>query len=180
MIKLFLNKMNIIFRESTIMNIIFRFVDTTASLLKNSNSDEDEKARLVLNQEADKEFKFHCNSEIVFEASGEILLMTTTVITNEGPIIGTRTFSRYDLDQLLDIVPNPDRRPSFCMAQNITRRGSFATTNMRAQEALHEDILHQLGARSRRRSSVAKVPEHLLPLIINTEASDHESENFDD
>ena len=172
--------MNIIFRESTIMNIIFRFVDTTASLLKNSNREEDEKARLVLNQEADKEFEFHFNSEIVFEALDETLVMTTTVFTNDGPIIGTRTFSRYDLDQLLDIVPNPDRRPSFCMAQNIARRGSFATTNLKAPEALHEDILHQLGARSRRRSSVAKVPEHLLPLIINTEASDHESENFDD
>ena len=124
---LFPSKLDIIFKDLTIMNINFRFVVTTASLLKNTNRDEDEKSRLVLKQEAEKEFEFHFNSEIVFEVSGETLLMTTTVLTNDGPIIGTRTFSRYDLDQLLDMAPYPDRRPSFCMAQNISRRGSFAT-----------------------------------------------------
>ena len=155
----------------------YRFVVTTASLLKN-DEDEDDKARLILNQEAEKDVDFCFDSEIVFEAFDETLVMTTTVQTDEEPVTGTRTFSRYNLDQLMDQISAPDRRPSFCLGQNRSRRGSFATNNRRGSEEDHrEEILQKLGARSRRRSSVAKVPEHLLPLIVNTEASDEEIEN---
>ena len=149
-------------------------------MLKNTDRDENDKARLILNQQAEKDVKFCFDSEVVFEASDETLLMTTTIHTNNGPIVGTRIFSKYNLDQLSDTIGSYDRRPSFCMGQNMSRRGSFAAPIKRASDADRDEILHQLAARPRRRSSVAKVPEHLLPLIINTEASDPESENLND
>ena len=52
------------------------------------------------------------------------LIMTTTVDTKKGPISGTRQFSRYDLDNLMDMTPIASRRGSYCTSPNLSRRGS--------------------------------------------------------
>ena len=161
-----------------IYTLISRYVVTTVSLVKTTNRDDDDKARLILNQVAEKDALFNLSSEIIFEACGDSLVMTTTVQTDEGYISGTRTFSRYDLDELLDTISIPDRRSSLCMAPNISRRGSFATSNhLRGSDDIPEIFLQNLATRSRRRSSIANIPEHLLPQITKTEASNKDSDN---
>ena len=93
----------------------FRLVETTVSLLEErecEDNEDDDGVKLVLKQVADRDERFHFDSDVTFEVYDGELVMTTTVHTDEGPVSGTRTFTRYDLDKLMDLNMNLSRRNS--------------------------------------------------------------------
>ena len=145
-----------------------RFTVTTAYLLKDTESKDEDNVRLVLNQVAEKDVRFNLDSEIVFEVCDGDLVMTTKVMTPcIGTVIGTRCFSRYDLDNLTEVSKVQSRRPSFSVTPNLSRRGSY---NVRQDEIL-ENFSQILAAKMEKRR--LSLPKNISrgPLI---EISHHE------
>ena len=112
----------------------FRLVETTVSLLEErecEDNEDDDGVKLVLKQVADRDERFHFDSDVTFEVYDGELVMTTTVHTDEGPVSGTRTFTRYDLDKLMDLNMNLSRRNSNCSRRNSLRKSSASPDNTR-------------------------------------------------
>ena len=173
--------------EILILCFEIRFLVTTASLKKDPDNVYEEDVKFVLSQVAEKDVWYKSDSEVVFEVGDDgDLIMTTTIFTNDGPVSGTRTFVRFDLDTLHDIdpiqgrrnsaliTPNLSRRGSFdvssgrrgsdLFAPNLSRRGSFNVPSRRASNIeLTEEALQSLLKISERRLSLPRNPIHLLP-----------------
>ena len=119
-------------------------------------TNEEDNVRLVLNQVAEKDVRFNLDTEIVFKVnSHDELVMTTKVIDNQigDPIIGTRRFSRFDLDNLIEVTKVQSHRPSFSVTPNLSRRGSY---NVRQDETL-DNFSQLLSAKlEKRRLSLPK------------------------
>ena len=135
-------------------NSHLRFTVTSVSLVqdeKNINNKED--VKLVLTQVAEKDVRFKFDSKVVFEMRDGVLVMTTTVETDKGPVSGTRTFSWFDLDNLhggsrrgsyldfLPVVKVPSRRGSYNVA---SQSSSEVLDSERVSEALQKTLGRRL------------------------------------
>ena len=126
--------------------------------MKDTESNNEGCVQLVLNQVAEKDVSFNLDSVITFVVCDEELVMTTNVMTPEGPIIGTRRFSRYDMDSLTEVNKCPSRRNSFSVTPNLSRRGSY---NVRQDETL-DNFSQMLSAKlKKKRLSLPKTLDNL-------------------
>ena len=124
-------------------------------------TNEEDNVRLVLNQVAEKDVPFNLDSEIVFKVnSDDELVMTTKVIDNQigAPTIATRRFSRFDLDNLIEINKVQSQRPSFSVTPNLSRRGSYNVRQDETQDSLSQLLSAKL---EKRRLSIPKTPASL-------------------
>ena len=125
-------------------NRYIRFTLTTASLVKDMDRENNEGEQLILQQVAEKDVHNKSNSETIFEVKDGNMVMTITVQSNEGPISGSRYFTRYDLKNLDDLTPNPSRRASICVTPNRSRRGSVNNDLCRPSVVGEEEISEAL------------------------------------
>ena len=159
------------FTTYTILIICFeiRFLVTTASLKKDPENIDEEDVKFILSQVAEKDVWYKSDSEVVFEVRDDgDLIMTTTIFTDDGPVSGTRTFVRFDLDTLHDIDPIQGRRNSALITPNLSRRGSFDVASGRRGSDLFAPNLSRRGSYnvpSRRASNIELSEEALQSLL---------------
>ena len=115
--------------------------------------------RLILRQEADKEIEFHFDSEIVFQVYDDTLIMTTTVYTKQGPISGSRHFTKHNLDNVTELVPKSSRRASTGGPQIRSRRCSVSPALNISRRGMRNVSPHPF---IRRASSEILIEEHNL------------------
>ena len=111
------------------------------------DKEDNEGERLILHQVAEKDVIYKYDSETIFEVKNGDMVMTITVQGEEGPISGTRYFSRYELTNLEELTPNPSRRGSICVTPNRSRRGSM-NGDSRRPSAAGADAISEALARS--------------------------------
>lgn len=70
----------------------FRVVVTTVSFDDEAGEGHE---KLILEQIAEKDLKYNTDSTVVYEGDGDVMTMTLTVNSKDGPIVGTRKFLRY-------------------------------------------------------------------------------------